>query len=100
MRRELEAALALARTLDLADLPLLCGDLELIRVTALARLAAPAVSIEDKLLDIEQTAARLRCSTDFLYRNHKRLPFTRSNAVGGKLLFSSAGLDAYLRGKR
>jgi hypothetical protein len=34
-------------------------------------------------------------SKDFLYRNSSRYPFTRRQ--GRKLLFSSVGIDEYLR---
>jgi excisionase family DNA binding protein len=98
MRRELAAALDAAKKLPVEELPALAGELEIVRVTILARLAAPPIApAEDRLLTVEECAARLHCSEDFLYRNHKKLPFTRSHAVGGKLLFSSAALDAYLR---
>ena len=96
MRKELVAALDAAKNLPLADLPALAGDLELIRVTFLARLAAPPLEREDKLIGIKQAAKRLGRSRDYLYRA-KNLPFRRQNVVGGKLLFSSAGLDAYLK---
>ena len=60
MRRELEAAIVLARTLAPEDLPRLLGDLEEIRATALARLAAPVgPAPPDELLDVDQTAKRM-----------------------------------------
>jgi predicted DNA-binding transcriptional regulator AlpA len=101
MRRELENALLLARSLPPHDLPAFLGAVEEIRVTALTRLTSPpSVPTEDRLLDVAETAKRLNCSEDWLYRNSKKLPFARPHAVGGKLLFSSLGLDAYLRAKR
>jgi excisionase family DNA binding protein len=101
LRPELQPALALAKTLPPSDLPSFLGAVEEIRVTATARLASPPVApVEDKLLTVKEAATRLHCSPDYLYRNHKKLPFTRTDKVGAKLLFSSAGLDAYLRGKR
>lgn len=54
----------------------------------------------DPLLDIEQAAARLNMSTHYLYKNHRRLPFTVRQ--GRKVLFSSRGLERYklrLQGK-
>ena len=42
MRREIENALELAKTIEPADLPYFLGDLEVIRVTALSRLTTPA----------------------------------------------------------
>jgi excisionase family DNA binding protein len=96
VRTQLQPALDLARTLPLEELPLFLGELEQIRVTALARITAPAVeSKPDELLNVEQTAARLNCSQNYLYRHSRRLPFTRR--VGRKLLFSSSGLDLYLK---
>jgi hypothetical protein len=97
MRPELQSALGLSRTLPADELPLLLGELEQIRVTALARIAAPAGEAPrpDELLDVQQTAARMNVSENYLYRNSRRMPFTRR--VGRKLLFSSSGLDSYLR---
>jgi hypothetical protein len=100
MRKELDAALALAKTLPLEDLPVLAGMLEQIRFVILGRLAAPPQEREDKLLNVKQTAKRMHCSKDWLYRNHCKLPFARPHAVGGKLLFSSTGLDLYLKKSR
>lgn len=98
MRRELQAALDAARSVPAEDLPLLIGELAEITATAQSRLySPPAISIEDRLLSVDECAARLNCSADWLYRNAKKLPFTRSNHVGGKLLFSSLALDAYLK---
>jgi predicted DNA-binding transcriptional regulator AlpA len=99
MRPELEPALTQARTLEPDELPRLLGDLEEIRTTALARLAAPiAAAPPDELLDVPEAAQRLSMSQDYLYRHHRQLPFTRR--VGRKLLFSSAGIAAYLKRAR
>jgi len=99
MRSELESALALAKTLPADALPQLCADLELIRMTCLARIAAPAVLAKpDELLDVPQAAKRLNVSENYLYRHSRRLPFTRR--VGRKLLFSASGLELYLRRAR
>ena len=99
MRTELEPVLKLARGLPPEELPEFLGALETVRVVALARIVAPAVDTRpDELLNVPQAAARLNVSENYLYRNSRRLPFTRR--VGSKLLFSSAGLDTYLRGKR
>jgi hypothetical protein len=101
MRRELISVLELARSLPIDDLPAFLGGLEEIRVTAYTRLASPqAAPVEDRMLSVGECATRLHCSADWVYRNARRLPFARPNHVGGKLLFSSAGLDAYLRAKR
>jgi excisionase family DNA binding protein len=95
MRAELQAALALARELPRDDLPRLFGELEEIRAVGLARLAAPPESKPDVLLDVEETAARMRVSTAYIYKHSRKLPFARR--IGRKVLFSSAGLDNYLR---
>jgi len=99
MRQELEFALAQARNLAPDELPRLLGDLEEIRATAIARLASPTIeSRPDESLDVNETARRLGVSKDYLYRNHHRLKFARRE--GRKLLFSSAGLDSYLKQSR
>jgi len=101
MRRELDPVLTLARTMPAEELPRLVGELAEINAVALARLTSPTITAKpDELLDVDQAAKRLHCSTDYLYRNHKRLPFSRPDKVGRRLLFSSAGLDAYLRKSR
>lgn len=99
MRPALEKALAEARTIPPAELPRLLGDLEEIRAVALMRLTPGAESQEnDELLDVNEAAKRLHVSPHYVYRNAKRFPFARR--IGRKLLFSSAGLNAYLRRAR
>ena len=50
---------------------------------------------EDRLLDAQETARILSVSVEWLYRNSKRLPFTRK--LGHKMLrFSSVGIQKYL----
>lgn len=99
MRHELEPALALAKNLAPEQLPHFLGELEAVRVTALARIATPAAETKpDELVDVGQAAKRLGCSKGFLYHNHKRFPFARR--IGRRLLFSSAGLDSYLKKTR
>jgi hypothetical protein len=96
MRDALEPVLALARNLSREDLPRLLGDLAEISATANARLTGSTIDARpDELLDVKGTARRMGVSKDFLYRNWRRYPFTRRQ--GRKLLFSSAGIDAYLR---
>jgi excisionase family DNA binding protein len=99
MRLSLESALLQARTIAPDELPRFLGDLEEVRVTALARLSIPTIRPQpDELLTVEETSKRMGISTDYLYRNHRRLPFVRR--VGRRLLFSSAGLDSYITKKR
>ena len=49
----------------------------------------------DNLLTVEEAAARLKCSEDWLYRRAKRLPFTVR--VGRNLRFSERGIEAAIR---
>ncbi len=99
VRHELEAALVAARTLLPEELPEFLGALEEVRCTALARLSGPpAQRSPDELLDVERAAERLCTSRDYLYRHHDRFPFTRR--IGRKLLFSSAGMDEFLRRRK
>ena len=50
---------------------------------------------EDRLVDAEEAANILSVSVEWLYRNAKRLPFTRK--LGHKMLrFSSVGIQRYL----
>jgi len=100
MRSEFETVLVAARTLPPEDLPRLLGDLEEVRATALARLIPP-VPVQrppDELLGVEEAALRLGVSRDYLYHNHKRLPFTRR--MGRSLRFSAHGIQTYIRGRR
>ncbi len=99
MHRELEPVLNLSKNLPAEELPQLLGALEEIRAVALMRLCTRETkSQNDELLDVKETARRMHCSRDYLYRNYKTLPFVRRE--GRKLLFSSAGLVAYLKRAR
>ena len=99
MRSELQPALTLAREIPTEELLRFLGDIEEVRATALGRLAAPAAAARpDELLDVSEAAQRLGVSPDYLYRHSRQFPFTRR--MGRKLLFSSAGLDNYLRRAR
>jgi excisionase family DNA binding protein len=101
MRRSLTVVLSEANQIPREELPILIGELEQVRCIAFARLTSPAAEVRhDELLDVKEAAARLNCSDAYLYRNHKKLPFTRRDRVGRKLLFSSAGLDLYLKRTR
>ncbi len=95
MRKELESALVAAQTVSPEELARLLGDLEEVRVTALARLIAPATPrAPDRLLSVNQAAERLGVSRDYIYRNHQRFPFTRRE--GRCLLFSAQGIERYI----
>jgi predicted DNA-binding transcriptional regulator AlpA len=57
------------------------------------------VNGQDHLLDAETTAKFLSVSEDWLYRNARKLPFTRK--LGPKMLrFSSVGIQKYLGTRR
>jgi predicted DNA-binding transcriptional regulator AlpA len=53
------------------------------------------VNGQDRLLDAEEAAKLLSVSEDWLYRNAKKLPFSRK--LGPKMLrFSSDGIQKFL----
>lgn len=99
---ECERLLVAACDLPVAELPHLLGQLREIEATAMARLVTPqqnghgdANPEPDSLLDIEQTAERLKVSADYLYRHWKELPFARKYDWG--LRFNARGIDEYIR---
>ncbi len=57
----------------------------------------PVPEEEDVILDVEETAALLKISKQWLYMKSKNLPFTRR--IGNRLRFSKRGALAY-RDKR
>jgi predicted DNA-binding transcriptional regulator AlpA len=88
-------------TTRIEDLPRFLGELESIRAVAWSRLTTPSTvspQAPDELLDIEAAAERLGVSKDYLYRHNGQPPFSRR--IGRKLLFSSVGIDAFIRQKR
>jgi hypothetical protein len=100
MRQELENALTAARILPVQDLPRLLGDLEEVRATALARLAVPAphTTPNDVLVDVDEASRRLGMSKTYLYHHWHMFAFTRH--IGRRVLFSSDGIDKYIRARR
>ena len=57
--------------------------------------AANCAIKEDRLVDASEAAKLLGVKEDWLYRNSKKLPFTRK--MGHKMLrFSHAGIQRYL----
>jgi len=94
LKRELQSLLELTNVTPPDELPQLLGDLERIRVTALVRLTRRTEE-NDELLSVDVAAAKLNVSVDYMYRNHAKFSFTRRE--GRKLLFSSSGLNAYMR---
>jgi len=98
LRPELQLILKIARELPCDELPNLLGEIEQVRYTAIARLSVPShepSSEPDQLLDVEEAAKRLSMSKDYLYRHKDKFPFTRRE--GRKLLFSSSGIDRYIK---
>ena len=98
MTDELQLLLLAAKELPVGDLPHLLGEIEEIRVTALARLTGPAYAQpqqHDELLDTAEASRRLGISRDFLYRNQRQFSFTRH--VGRRLLFSALGIEKYIK---
>lgn len=59
--------------------------------------SAPAQA-PDELVDVKEVAQRLHVSTDYVYDHADEFPFTVP--VGRKLLFSSHGIDAYIRSQQ
>jgi hypothetical protein len=94
----LESLLELANVTPPDELAQLLGDLERIRVTVFVRLTAPRPGEKEELLTVKQAAPKLNVSTNYMYRNHAKFPFTRRE--GSKLLFSSSGLNAYIKLKK
>jgi excisionase family DNA binding protein len=92
----MQNVLSAIRTCDVERLPRVLGMLAEISETCRARLAgtgAPAPAAPDELLTCAQAAERLQCSRDYLYK--AALPFRRK--LGRKTLFSSQGIDEYLK---
>jgi hypothetical protein len=100
MRDTLKRALDDARNLPTEELAEFLGELERIRVTALARLSAPvaAPALPDERIDIAEAAKRLGVSTHYLYKNHKRFSFCKPE--GRKLLFSARGIEQHIKRSR
>jgi|HubBroStandDraft_6_1064221.scaffolds.fasta_scaffold152022_2 hypothetical protein len=96
-RAELESILELAKSLPVPQLPEFLGDLESIRVLAFARIAAPGtIQKDDRLIDAQELADRLHVEKDFVYRHQSQYK-EFAKPQGSKLLWSSNGLDSYLK---
>jgi excisionase family DNA binding protein len=98
LRNSLQPASEAARKLPAEELPDFIGELESIKATAWARLAAPTTTPQEQLLGVPEAARRLGVSEDYLYRHQKEYPFTRHQ--GRKLLFSALGIDKHIRQQR
>jgi hypothetical protein len=92
--------LHLAQTMSPEEIPHFLGELEEIRSTAFTRLIIPAQTqaTPDELLDAIEAAPRLGVSVSYIYHHHDRFPFTRRQ--GRNLLFSSKGIEDYIRRKK
>jgi hypothetical protein len=92
----LKPILILAENLPPEELPDFLGSLEVVRVTAFARIAAPGtVQKDDRLIDVEELADRLHIHPDYIYRHQSKYK-SFAHPQGSKLLWSSNGLDEYL----
>jgi len=81
---------------ELAELLIQVKALEGIVLAGLFADTAVHVETEvDRLLDVNEAAARLSVTVDFLYRR-KKLPF-RVTLGPGQVRFSSNGIDRYIR---
>jgi excisionase family DNA binding protein len=87
---------------DSSDLPALLTQLSAVQASMAARLVtvtqdAMRDDAADPLLTIEEAAARLGVSEDWLYRRTKSLPFVVR--VGRHVRFSAKAIDRYVRNK-
>ncbi len=85
-----------------AELPGLLGELERLRALAWQRMTTgtkePAAP--DEILGVDEAAAHLKVSVDSLYRKRKRVGLGHLDPIDGRLKFSRAQLDGYLRRQR
>jgi hypothetical protein len=98
MRLELQPVLELAETLPAERLPEFLGELEAIRVTALARIQ-PATN-EDTTISAQTAADKLGIARSSFYRNNKARPYPFVSREGGKITASLAGLKRYQAAKK
>jgi excisionase family DNA binding protein len=84
------------------DIGAVMAQMAAIQLSLATRLLAASTerpqSDAESLLTIEEAAARLKCSADWLYRHAKRLPFTVR--IGRNLRFSERGIDEAIRAGR
>jgi len=77
--------------------PDLLAELERVRAALWQRLTAPALPptpAGERLLTVDEAAARCGMSRDWLYRHARTLPFARR--VGRSLRFSETALERWL----
>lgn len=92
----LDSVLELGRSLPSDQLPSFLGGLETARVTALARLNAPAPVTKalDELLSAKEAARRLGVGISHLY--HVDYAFTVRDPRTRRLRFSARGIEKYI----
>ncbi len=85
--------------IDPEDIGPVMAQMAAIQLTLATRLVAEGTDKTedegDNLLTVEEAASRLKCSSDWLYRKAKRLPFTVR--VGRNLRFSEHGIEDAIR---
>ena len=85
------------------DSPFLIGEALFQMIREAVRLELQSLQTEskdeDRLVNVEEAAGFLGVSPDWLYRNAKKLPFTKK--LGPKMLrFSAAGIQKYLASRK
>jgi excisionase family DNA binding protein len=85
--------------IEMEDIGAVMAQMAAIQLSLATRLVAEATERGpdegDNLLTIDEAAARLKCSSDWLYRRAKRLPFTVR--IGRNLRFSERGIEEAIR---
>ena len=84
-------------TLPISDIPVTLAALAALQSVLAARLLEGGAADADELLDVREAAERLKVSESHVYHHAKSWPFTVR--VGGKLCFSSSGIERYLRSR-
>lgn len=74
----------------------LIARIEALKTELLLRLYQMEPPPNDRLLTVEEAAAILSVTTDWLYRHADKLPSTRRPGPG-QVRFSSVGIQVYLR---
>ena len=91
-----------AAQVDRDHLPALLTQFSAVQGAMAARLVATSQEPTDRdasdtLLTVEEAAARLGTSQDWLYRRTKSLPFVVR--VGGRVRFSAKGIDRFIKNR-
>jgi excisionase family DNA binding protein len=85
--------------IETEDIGVVMAQMAAIQLSLATRLVAEGTErVQDEgdnLLTIDEAAAKLKCSSDWLYRRAKRLPFTVR--VGRNLRFSERGIEEAIR---